>query len=135
MGWFKRMGRKIQDSIEEAFDWVKEYEKVILIVLASLAGTALICFLIFGVACRGFSTDPEAIKMGINSQTLLTMDYQDVEEVLREKGFTNIRMEDSKAWFLVESGDVWQVSIDGMKNFAKFSKFSKDDLIIIYYYR
>lgn len=135
MSWFKRMIKKVQYSIEEAYDWIREYEKAILITLASLAGAALICFLIFGVACRGFSTDPEAIKLGVNSQTLMTMDYQDVEEVLRDKGFTNIRLEDSKAWFLVESGDVWQISIDGQKNFYKFSKFSKDDLVIIYYYR
>jgi hypothetical protein len=135
MDWLKRLGRRIKWAFDDVIDWIREYEKIITIVLVSVLGTGLILFLIFGVACRGYSSDPDAIKMEISSQTLKAMDYDTVVEILEEKGFTNIRSDASDPWFLVSSGDVWEISIDGQKNFFKYSKFSKDDLILIRYYR
>ncbi len=135
MNWLKRLGRRIKWAFDDVIDWIREYEKIITIVLVSVLGTGLILFLIFGLACRGYNSDPDAIKMEINSQMLKSMDYDTVVEILEEKGFTNIRSDASDPWFLVSSGDVWEISIDGQKNFFKFSKFSKDDLILIRYYR
>ena len=135
MDWLKRLGRRIKWAFDDVIDWIREYEKIITIVLVSVLGAGLIFFLIFGLACRGYNSDPDAIKMEISSQTLKAMDYDTVVEILEEKGFTNIRSDASDPWFLVSSGDVWEISIDGQKNFFKFSKFSKDDLILIRYYR
>lgn len=125
------MGRNWEGNI----DWIKARKKSILIACALIWGAIIIAFLIFGLACRGYNSDPEAIRIGIGSETLVTMNYEDVEEILREKGFTNIRLDNSKGGLFKKSGEVWQISIDGVQSFFNFSKFSKDDLIIIFYYK
>lgn len=124
----------MRDSIEEFFDAVKEHEKVIWIVLASVLGTALICFLIFGVACRGYNSDPDAIKVGLKSQDLISTPYEEVVDILEEKGFTNIKTIEVDGYFFTTSGAISKITIDGNKNFFKYSKFSPNDLILIYYY-
>ena len=134
MSWFKRAGRRIKWAFDDVIEWIREYEKVITIILVSVLGSAIILFLIFGLACKGYNSDPDAIKMDISSKTLATLDYDEVEEILREKGFTNIKMKSTDGFLWIKTGDVYQITIDGQKNFYKFSKFSPDDLVIIYYY-
>ena len=135
MGWLRDLWDNIVDSVKGFLEWVKEYEKIILIVAGSLAGLGLILFLIFGVACRGYNPDPEAIKIGVTSQDFVLSNYEDVAELLADKGFTNIKTMQVQGYFFTTSGNISKISIDGMENFCTFSKFSPDAPIIINYYK
>lgn len=132
--WLKKVGRKIKWSLEDFFEAIKEHEKIILIIAGSLAGVALILFLIFGVACRGYNPDPNAIEMQCNSQDLLLTDCDDAVQMLSAKGFTNITTAKVQGFFFTKSGTIQKITIDGCENFYGYSKFSPNDLIIIYYY-
>lgn len=133
--WFKDLDLKIKWAFEDVIDWIKDNEKVLLIILGSLAGLGLILFLIFGVACRGYNPDRDAIRMGVTSQNLLYTQYDDVVEILEEKGFTNIKTIESSGYFFTTTGETYKISIDGCENFYEYSKFCPDDLVLIYYYK
>ena len=133
--WFSDLGLKIKWAWEDFWEFIKDNEKVILIILGSLLGVGLILFLIFGVAFRGYNSDRDAIRMGVTSSNLLYTQYDDVVEILEEKGFTNIKTIESNGYFFTTTGETYKISIDGCENFYEYSKFSPDDLIIIYYYK
>ena len=108
--------------------------KVIIPIVASFLGIALIVLSVVGFALSGFNSDPDAIRIGISYEDLEGMHYSEVVELLEDKGFTNITTTDDGWNLFQKSGTVKSVSIDGCSEFYGFSKFLPEDLVIIYYY-
>lgn len=113
----------------------KKFLKVFLPIFGGILGLALIIFAIVGFALRGFNTDPSAIRLGVSHEDFEGMDYLDVEDMLQEKGFTNIILKEEGWNIFKKSGEVKSVTIDGCDEYYGYSKFLPDDQIIIYYYK
>ena len=82
--------------------------------------------------------NPNAVQISYDASDLKGMNYDDVKEVLENKGFTNIKLAPSKNLnvfgSLYEDGEVYEINIDGEDSFYKEQYFLKDSLIIIKYF-
>lgn len=80
--------------------------------------------------------DPETIFMPFASKDLVGRPYDEVAGQLRDLGFTNVttRTSEEKPGVLTKNNSVEHLIIDGTNNFLKDDYFSKDVLIIVYYY-
>lgn len=81
--------------------------------------------------------DPHAGEIKIDSENsfMKDLEYEDVVDDLKKKGFTNVKAveSDKKHGFLSEKGDVSKVTIDGKTDYDFDDYFSPDVEIIVYY--
>lgn len=113
---------------------LKKALKIVIPIVAGLLVLSLLVFSIVGLVLHGYNPNPTAIRLGISYEDFQGMQYTEASNILEDKGFTNIMLQDAGWHLLKKSGEVKQVTIDGCDEFYGFSKFLPDDLIIIYYY-
>ena len=77
---------------------------------------------------------PRSISVGYNYDDLLGKKYEDVVELLEQRGFKNIEtIEDG--WNLFHKADtVKNITINGESKFTKDLVYLQDAIIKIYYY-
>ena len=82
--------------------------------------------------------NPNAIQIGYDTSDLEGMNYDDVKEILGNKGFINIKLAPSKNLniflHLYEDGEVYEINIDGENSFYKEQYFLKDSVVVIKYF-
>ena len=86
---------------------------------------------------EGNPNDPNPIKIGYSNSDLEGMNYQEVESILRAKGFVNITtipIEDLITGWITKDGEVERVMINGNESFSSSKKYSSDIEIIIFYH-
>lgn len=75
------------------------------------------------------------IEVGYDSRELIDTRYDDITEMLKEKGFTNIVTSPQEIVFdLEKESKCTKISIDGIENFGKDDRFNPDDEVLIYYW-
>lgn len=75
------------------------------------------------------------IEVGYDSRELIDTRYDDITEMLKEKGFTNIVTSPQEIVFdLEKESKCTKISIDGIENFGKDDRFNPDDEIVICYW-
>ena len=74
------------------------------------------------------------ICVGTSSDDFEGMDYHDVEDRLRELGFSNIQTKSYSNWFMKED-IVKEITINGSPDFVATDVFELDAIIVITYYR
>lgn len=128
--------KKIEDlNKEKQKNARRKVLKIVIPIVSSMALVALIIFLLYGLLFRGFNMSPDAIQIGVSYEDFEKMNYLVVEDILQEKGFTNIILKEERWNILKKSGEVKSVTIDGCSEYYGFSKFLPDDQVIIYYYK
>ena len=83
------------------------------------------------------SEDDQKIEVTTSAKDFKKENYKDVEAVLKDTGFKNIKKEkkeDLVTGWLAKEGEVEQVSIDGDSDFAEGASFDKDSKIVITYH-
>lgn len=99
----------------------------------------LLCFLAedqFEVI-PGIKDSASKIKSPITSTEALNLDYEELEQKLRNAGFDNIKLypiEDVKIGVFTKEGEIESVTIDGQSSFKKSSIFKADSEIVIKYH-
>lgn len=81
--------------------------------------------------------DPNMIKIGTSSSSIVGENYQTIITRLETRGFTNIEVtliEDLILGWLVKDGEIESIEIDGITEFDSSSNFSKDAKIVIAYH-
>ncbi len=73
------------------------------------------------------------ICVGTSSDDFEGMDYHDVEDQLRELGFSNIQTKSESNWFMKDY-IVKEITINGSPDFAATDVFELDAIIVITYY-
>jgi len=108
---------------------------VILLSIFLMLLPIIICGIGAFVENGGISTNPNAIKVGVSYSDLEGEYYEDVIRIFEKNGFTNIEAREGEWNMFHKSGTVKSVSIDGREEFYSYTKFPKDAVIVIVYYK
>ncbi len=123
----KKENRKIKN--EHRREVIKKYWKALLI---SLGVIVLVGFVAYQV-----SELKKLIPVGMSSEEMKGMHYEDVANELKAAGFLNVRLEaldDLKIEDEKQDGLVEQVVIDDVHTFKETKKFSYEDEVVIRYH-
>lgn len=95
----------------------------------------ILCTMMMVLALTGCGKGKEIIKIEYGAAQLLNMNYKEVEELLRENGFTNFVFQPIETKEIGEENrKCVTISIGDVKNFEEKDKFHKDDEIVISYW-
>ncbi len=97
-------------------------------------GIIIIAASILIFALNTADADDATIKIGISAEDCEGQYYEDIIDLLENKGFSNIEAREDGRNIFHKSDTVKSIIIDGKDDFSSFSKFSKDAKIIILYY-
>lgn len=131
--------KKMKEVSIGKYDRIKKKESkkkkrpIIIALCCIFVPIIIICFIWF--ALGGLNTNSDAIKIGISHKEIEGQYYEDIIELLEDKGFTNIDAREDNWSLIHKSGAVKSITIDGKDEFYSFSKFSEDANIIILYYK
>lgn len=104
--------------------------------LIALVAFGLVCFAYLGI--NGIiSKNRGDIHPPASSSDLKGKNYEDVDKMMTDQGFTNVTLEpveDLVLGFLKEDGEVEEVSINGYTTYSTDSWFSPDTAVIIKYH-
>ncbi len=78
--------------------------------------------------------DSGEIKIGLSDEEIQGQYYEDIVELLEEKGFVNIEAREDGWSLFHKSGTIKTITIDGKEDFSSHSEFSENAKIVILYY-
>lgn len=127
---------KIKSSVEREKEENRQNNKLLLGLAVFMIIIFLMCFVMSIVEKNSEekNSEPNLIQIEVSAEDLQGQYYEDIVDMLTNKGFTDITAREDGWNIFKKEGTIKSISIDGNEDFSS-GKFSKDAKIVILYYK